>query len=138
MRSEPRLATLAAGTKYDPARFVDRNRYTIHATIRDNGKLLFTSTQHVAPFADEPGNVVKVTMQQVPASGAINNAKPRDNLGNTYWARLARLFSKSPLHSSAHHVSKAVCITTSAGFQYKGCHAVENNNNRKHHEFKRR
>jgi putative lipoprotein len=37
---------------YDPAMIDDRHRYTLRATIRLEGELLFTSTEHIPPFQD--------------------------------------------------------------------------------------
>lgn len=37
---------------YDPALIQERARYTLRATIRLDGQLLFTSTGHIPPFQD--------------------------------------------------------------------------------------
>ena len=39
---------------YDPAAIDDRMTYGLRARIEQDGKLMFTSTEHIDPFAGEP------------------------------------------------------------------------------------
>ena len=43
---------------YDPAAIDDRMTYGLRARIEHDGKLLFTSTEHINPFADEPVRIM--------------------------------------------------------------------------------
>ncbi|GGO86255.1 hypothetical protein GCM10011348_36690 [Marinobacterium nitratireducens] len=45
---------------YDPAAIDERMRYGLRARIEHNGELLFTSTEHIDPFALEPGEPVRI------------------------------------------------------------------------------
>lgn len=45
---------------YDPSAIDERMRYGLRAKIEYNGKLLFTSTEHIDPFAGEPGEPVRI------------------------------------------------------------------------------
>ena len=44
----------------DPATIDERMRYGLRARIELDGTLLFTSTEHINPFAGEPGEPVRV------------------------------------------------------------------------------
>ena len=49
---------------YDPAAIDERMTYGLRARIRHDGELLFTSTEHVDPFAGEPGEPVRIMVSQ--------------------------------------------------------------------------
>ena len=51
--------------EYDPAQVDARSRYALRATVTRGGKLLFTSTEYIDPFAAGP---VKVLVSRVPGS----------------------------------------------------------------------
>ena len=43
---------------YDPAAIDDRMTYGLRARIEHDSKLMFTSTEHIDPFADEPVRIM--------------------------------------------------------------------------------
>ncbi|MEJ2256820.1 MAG: YbaY family lipoprotein [Woeseiaceae bacterium] len=45
---------------YNPSAIDDRMTYGLRARIENDGKLLFTSTEHIDPFASEPGEPVRI------------------------------------------------------------------------------
>ncbi|WP_404341398.1 META domain-containing protein [Pseudoalteromonas mariniglutinosa] len=68
---------------YESAKIVDRHRYSVSARIENQGQLLYTSTTHNNPFADELiDDVYKITVTKVAAK------QPDVTLTNTYWKTL--------------------------------------------------
>lgn len=66
--------------EYDESKIADRHRYSVSARIENQGKLLYISTTHNNPFAeDAAGDLYKVTVTKVSAK------KPDVTLTNTYW-----------------------------------------------------
>ncbi len=51
---------------YDPAKIDERMRYAVRATLRADGKLLFSSTEIVDAFAGGNDGPVEVMMQRMP------------------------------------------------------------------------
>jgi putative lipoprotein len=49
---------------YDPAAIDERMTYGLRARIEHEGKLLFTSTEHIDPFAGEPGKPVRIMVSK--------------------------------------------------------------------------
>ncbi|TXS93969.1 META domain-containing protein [Parahaliea maris] len=49
--------------EYDSAAIDQRHTYTLRAVIQAGGKLLFTSTEHIDPFADAP---IEIMVRRVP------------------------------------------------------------------------
>jgi putative lipoprotein len=45
---------------YDPSVINERMTYGLRARIEMDGKLLFTSTEHIDPFGGEPGEPVRI------------------------------------------------------------------------------
>jgi len=45
---------------YDPSAIDERMTYGLRARIQQNGELMFTSTEHIDPFAGEPGEPVRI------------------------------------------------------------------------------
>ena len=45
---------------YDPAAIDERMTYGLRARIEKDGELMFTSTDHIDPFAGEPGQPVRI------------------------------------------------------------------------------
>jgi putative lipoprotein len=45
---------------YDPAAIDERMTYGLRARIEKDGELMFTSTEHIDPFAGEPGQPVRI------------------------------------------------------------------------------
>jgi len=45
---------------YDPRAIDERMTYGLRARIQQNGELMFTSTEHIDPFAGEPGEPVRI------------------------------------------------------------------------------
>ncbi len=59
--------------EYDPAQIDSRGRYGLRATVSLAGKLMFTSTEYIDPFATQP---VKILVYRVP--GAARSAPAAD------------------------------------------------------------
>lgn len=53
---------------FDPSAIDDRMTYGLRARIEHDGKLMFTSTEHIDPFAGEPGEPVRIRVSQVGAN----------------------------------------------------------------------
>ncbi len=49
---------------YDPAAIDDRMTYGLRARIENDGQLMFTSTEHIDPFAGEPGEPVRIMVSK--------------------------------------------------------------------------
>jgi putative lipoprotein len=69
----PYLITLS----YDPAQIEARHRYTVRAAIRQGEQLLFTSTQHIDPFAADAAEPVAIPLQRTPRPPAGTEAGPQ-------------------------------------------------------------
>jgi len=73
--------------KFDPNRIHDKGRYALRARIESNGRLLFTSTEHIPAF--ENGNkpveikVSRVGDTHVDPGGSAS--APNASLTDTYW-----------------------------------------------------
>lgn len=79
--------------EYDPEKIHDRGRYAIRARIEVNGQLMFTSTEQIPAFDQEPGTPVKILVYMVPGfrkNDTGSSSKPDAGLTNTYW-KLAEL-----------------------------------------------
>lgn len=50
---------------YDPKAIDKRMRYGLRARIENEGKLLFTSTERIDPFAASPGDKIEIIVQSV-------------------------------------------------------------------------
>ena len=50
---------------YDPRAIDDRMRYGLRARIEHEGQLLFTSTEHVDPFAVPAGEAIEIMVSMV-------------------------------------------------------------------------
>jgi putative lipoprotein len=73
---------------YDPAKLHDKGRYVLRARIEADGRLLFTSTEHIPAFDRSPGEPLKIMVSRVagrPAGENVPPAKPDASLTNTYW-----------------------------------------------------
>jgi len=51
---------------YSPDAIDERGRYGLRARIEEGGELRFTSTQHIDPFAGEPGEPVRIMVSSTP------------------------------------------------------------------------
>ena len=49
---------------YDPSALDERMRYGLRARIEKDAKLLFSSTEHIDPFASAPGEPVRVMVSK--------------------------------------------------------------------------
>lgn len=49
---------------YDPAAIDDRMTYGLRARIEHDGRLMFSSTEHIDPFAGEPGEPVRIMVSR--------------------------------------------------------------------------
>jgi putative lipoprotein len=73
---------------YDPGKLHDKGRYVLRARIEANGRLLFTSTEHIPAFDRSPGEPLKIIVSQAAgrlAGGNVPPTKPDASLTNTYW-----------------------------------------------------
>ena len=50
---------------YDPAAIDDRLTYGLRARIEQDGELVFTSTEHLDPFASEPGEPLRIMVSKL-------------------------------------------------------------------------
>ncbi|MFV0277829.1 MAG: YbaY family lipoprotein [Parahaliea sp.] len=77
--------------EYDSANIAQRHRYSLRAVITRGGKLLFSSTEYIDPFA---GNPVDITVSQIPepvAGAGGNRAEgraPDTTLEDVQWLLL--------------------------------------------------
>jgi putative lipoprotein len=74
--------------EYDPAKIHEKGRYALRARVESNGRLIFTSTEHIPAFDRDPGKPLKILVSQVSSTKAKGDApppKPNANLTNTYW-----------------------------------------------------
>jgi putative lipoprotein len=49
---------------YNPSAIDERMTYGLRARILEDGELLFTSTEHVDPFAGEPGEPIRIMVSR--------------------------------------------------------------------------
>jgi putative lipoprotein len=49
---------------YNPEAIDERMTYGLRARIEQDGKLMFTSTEHIDPFAGEPGEPVRIMVSR--------------------------------------------------------------------------
>ncbi len=54
---------------YDPAQIESRHRYSLRATIRRDGELLFSSTEFIDPFGEPPLAIQLTQIQPAPKPG---------------------------------------------------------------------
>ncbi|GAB3103261.1 lipo-like protein [Aestuariicella hydrocarbonica] len=50
---------------YNPRAIQEKMRYGLRARIEYDGKLIFTSTEHIDPFASEPGTEIEIMVSKV-------------------------------------------------------------------------
>lgn len=50
---------------YDPAAIDERLTYGLRARIEQDGELVFTSTEHLDPFASEPGEPLRIMVSKL-------------------------------------------------------------------------
>ncbi|RRJ84087.1 YbaY family lipoprotein [Aestuariirhabdus litorea] len=77
----------ALSVRYAPEQIVTGHRYAIRAEIHSAGKLMFTSTEHIDPFAAGAERPLPLMVRRV---GGHNPARNTVSLTNTYW-KLVRL-----------------------------------------------
>ena len=65
-RENPGAPPYRVELAYDPGKIDERFRYAVHATLRADGKLLFTTTEYVDAFPRDNDGKVEVMMQRVP------------------------------------------------------------------------
>jgi putative lipoprotein len=78
----------AFALEYDPAKIHEKGRYALRARIEANGRLIFTSTEHIPAFGRTPDQPVKIMVSQVSGTnseGRSSPQKPNASLTNTYW-----------------------------------------------------
>jgi putative lipoprotein len=72
--------------EYDPAKIHEKGRYALRAQIEANDRLLFTSTEHILAFDEEPTKPVEITVYNVSSKsteGVAPSLKPNASLTNT-------------------------------------------------------
>jgi putative lipoprotein len=73
---------------YDPEDINDRGRYALRARIEVNGKLIFTSTEHIPAFKGKPGEAVSILVSPISRTEAEptgSSSVPDASLTDTYW-----------------------------------------------------
>ena len=78
----------AFSLEYDSAKLHDKGLYVLRARIEADGRLLFTSTEHIPAFDRANGVPLKIMVSRVadrPAGGNASPPKPDASLTNTYW-----------------------------------------------------
>ena len=83
----------AFSMEYEPMKLNDRGRYVLRARIETDGRLLFTSTEHIPAFGRDPTVPVEIMVSRVAGprrGGGVAPPKPPASLTNTYW-KLAEL-----------------------------------------------
>jgi putative lipoprotein len=68
---------------YDPGRLQDKRRYALRARIEADGRLLFTSTDHIPAFDRNDSSPVNI--QVTPVGGGRTPPAPDVSLTDTYW-----------------------------------------------------
>jgi putative lipoprotein len=68
--------------EYDSSLVSDRRRFSLRASVEQDGRLTFTSTEHLDPFATSDGGPLVVWMTAVPARDASVDGTP---LVGTTW-----------------------------------------------------
>ncbi len=72
--------------EYDDAAILPGHRYGVRATVRHDGRLLFTTDRHVPALAgDKPVAITMVRVKDAPARQAAQSS-----LRNTYWKLVAQ------------------------------------------------
>jgi putative lipoprotein len=74
--------------EYDPAKIHEKGRYALRTRIEANGRLLFTSTEHIPAFDGEPNKPIEIMVSKVvrTKTGKVEPPlKSNANLTNTYW-----------------------------------------------------
>lgn len=78
----------AFALEYDPAKIHEKGRYALRARIEANGRLIFTSTEHIPAFGRNPDQPVKILVSQISGTNSERGPspqKPNASLSNTYW-----------------------------------------------------
>ncbi|WP_455198186.1 META domain-containing protein [Kaarinaea lacus] len=78
----------AFSLEYDPGKIHEKGRYALRARIEANGRLLFTSTEHIPAFDEDPSKPVEIIVYKVSGRSTERVApsqKPDASLSNTYW-----------------------------------------------------
>lgn len=55
----------AVSIGYDSSNILDKHRYSLRATIKAEGSLVFTSTSHIDPFADNQVSPIEIKLDRV-------------------------------------------------------------------------
>lgn len=125
---------------YDPAQLTTRGRYAVRATIRAEGRLLFTSTEHIPaleldpsqpivlsrvggrPAAGEPVEPV-IPADEIPGRPAVPRpATPPDvSLTNTYWKLLELEGAAAPLGAGGREAHLVLEQGTDVVRGFAGC-----------------
>lgn len=74
--------------EYDPAKVHEKGQYVLRARIEANGRLLFTSTERIPAFDEDPSKPVEIMVYKVSGrstGGVAPSQKPNASLTNTYW-----------------------------------------------------
>ncbi|WP_426416446.1 YbaY family lipoprotein [Aestuariirhabdus sp. LZHN29] len=115
--------------RYDPAQIDQRHRYAVRAEIRNAGKLMFTTTEHIDPFAEDSPRPLALLVHRVGGhTPTLNTA----SLNHTYW-KLVRLEDRAVVEGwggealyirfdaeAAHAGGFSGCNRFSASFKLSG------------------
>ena len=106
--------------EYDPAKIHEKGRYALRARVTASGRLIFTSTEHIPAFGQDPGQPVKIMVSRVAGKntrGTAPSRKPDASLTNTYW-RLSELDGEPALLGAGER--EVHMILTTEGNRIKG------------------
>jgi putative lipoprotein len=100
--------------EYDPGQIDDRMRYSLRATLRMDDKLLFTSTEHIDPFA---GNPLTITVHKV-ASRTAAAATP---LEGVRWGLVTLMGEEAGMGAGDTPVELAFNAADQSAGGFSGC-----------------
>lgn len=127
---------------YDPAQLTARGRYAVRATIRAEGRLLFTSTQHIPAFELDPGQPIvlfrvggrspapepfdpAIPATEVPCRPAWPGSASASDVSvtNTYWKLLELDGAAAPLGAAGREVHLVLEQGTGVARGFAGCNS---------------
>jgi putative lipoprotein len=99
---------------YDPASIDSRMTYALRATIRNDGGLLFTSTEYIDPFQ---GNPVEILVQRVPEP--VRHEAPA--LEGTTWILATLAGESAPAGAGGKPVDLQISADEGRAAGFSGC-----------------
>ncbi|WP_158224720.1 YbaY family lipoprotein [Agaribacterium haliotis] len=107
---------------YTTSEINSKHRYALRARINNDGKLMFTNTEHIDPFAKAEGETVQVLVRRVPslpASEKINQSEVKAVLIEGHWELSSLGGLKNPKGASGEALSLKLSEGQANG--YGGC-----------------